>query len=141
MDAEPSSRRLAKGTNFLDLVKWLRVHRRKAPITGLSPAAAAFLDERVLVTHWYDLRHLLELLDFAFANVLGQSAEKAHEAGIAGGTNQLKGPHKAFIVAGNPQESLMAMRHSWRVYFNFGELQTAIEGRRRALFTVTGYPD
>lgn len=61
--------------------------------------------------------------------------------GIVGGQAALSGFHKQFIKVGDPVASLIAMRHTWRTYFNFGELMTETDGPRAVRFVVAGYPD
>jgi hypothetical protein len=137
----PSDARRAKGTNFIELVKALKVHRRTHPIVGLSRAAEDMLGERILLTNWYPLPPLLEILEYIYRNLLDGDPKKAYELGVVGAEVQLKGPHRAFVVPGDPQASVMALRHIWPSYFDFGELQATLETERSVVFTFKGYPD
>lgn len=133
--------RSLKGTSVADLVKTLRIYRRTHPIEGLSPAAEALLEQRILVNGWYPLEAFLELLDFTYRELLGSNEKATFELGLRGGERILSGPHKGFIQKGDPAASVMAMRHTWRVYFDFGELTGELVDEHTVEFTVKGYPD
>lgn len=133
--------RHAKGVNIIDLVKRIKNYRRQHPLVKMSPAAEALLLERVTANKWYPLELFHELLDFMYKKTLGSSVDKAIEIGIAGGRAALEGFHKVYISKGDPKASVQAMRHGWRAYFDFGELDVTVEGDHTAYFTLKDYPD
>jgi hypothetical protein len=83
----------------------------------------------------------LQLVDYAFDVILRKSERHAYEVGIVGGSLQLRGPHKALLKAGDPAASVLAVRFTWRLSFNFGELQANLEGNDRVVFLLSGYQD
>lgn len=133
--------RSIKGASVGDLVKTLRIYRRSHSVEGLSRAAKALLDQRIIINGWYPIEAFLELLDFTYHHLLDSKEEAAFEMGVRGGEAILAGPHRGFIQQGDPTASVMAMRHTWRAYFNFGELTAELLDGPAVQFTVTGYPD
>lgn len=136
-----SQRRLAKGINLSQLVSVLRKQRRRRSLGAMSPAAAQLLEERILDSAWYPHEPFVDLLRVMYREVLGSREEHALDAGVAGGKVALRGAHKTFVIAGDPIASALAMRHSWRSYFNFGALVAVREGDDAVLLTLTGYAD
>jgi hypothetical protein len=133
--------RYAKGANLSQLVPLLRKRRKVRPFGPLSPGAERLLEERILDHVWYPHAPFVELLRVMYREVLGNNEANAMSAGIAGGKVALQGAHKAFVIANDPIASVMAMRHSWRAYFNFGDLKAARDSDRQVTLTLTGYPD
>jgi hypothetical protein len=141
MDERPTSARHAKGTNLIELIKALKAHRRTRPIDGLSPAAQELLDTRILLSDWYPHEAFLELLQVLYEQLLGRSAERALQVGVAGSITALQGPYKAYIREGDPTGSVLAMRHIWRAFFDFGDLKAALDPDGAVRFVLTGYLD
>jgi hypothetical protein len=133
--------RHAKGVNLVDLVKLIKKYRKEHPLVKMSPAAEALLTEYVTPNKWYPLELFHEMTDFAFKKILGSSADKALEMGITGGRAALEGFHKVYITKGDPAATVKAMRHGWRAYFDFGDLDVTIEGEHTGYFTLKDYPD
>jgi hypothetical protein len=136
-----TTKRHAKGILLVGIVKPLRVLRRQRPLEGLSPAAEAFLEERVLPDQWYSFDIYRELLNVIFKEVLASNDEYALRAGIAAGKISLTTIHQAFIQEGDPISSLMSMRHIWRSYFDFGIHKTEKISDRSVRFTLADFPD
>jgi hypothetical protein len=137
-----SSRR-AKGVNLIGIVKLVKGMRKRRPLRpgALSRTAEAFLDEHVLVSDWYSFDLYVELLQLVFREMLESSEAAALEMGIMGGRSAFSGHHKQFVAPGNPIETLIALRHTWRVYYDFGTLSAVAEGPRSARLVLDGYPD
>jgi hypothetical protein len=140
MPAAPDARR-AKGTSFIGAAKILRSLQRKAPISGLSPAALAILEEHALPTSWYPWPPVSELIEAVVRLVLNGSEEGAIQMGIAGGKEAFSSYHKTFIREDDTLATLVATQHSWKMYFDFGELTARADGNRSVRFTLAGYPD
>jgi hypothetical protein len=139
--ARPSSdNRRAKGVNLVGLVKLLKVLRRTKAIGPLSPAALALFEQHILLTEWYPLSLLLELVEVTYREVLGRKEEAALKMGITGGLDAFKTHHKAFIKAGDAAASVVSMRHTWPLYFDFGTLKALPDGPRAVRFVLEGYP-
>ena len=60
---------------------------------------------------------------------------------IKAGMEQFQSPHKAFITAGDPKSSLLALRHTRQIHYDFGELNTAAESDHSVVLTLTGFND
>lgn len=133
--------RRAKGINFIELIKLLKIQRRTRPLNGLSKEVTALLDEHILLTAWYPVEPFIELIDYVYKHMLSAKPERAFELGVVGAEMQLTGPHRAFVVCGDPEASVLGLRHIWRAYFDFGDVQAALEAPGRVLFTVRDYPD
>ena len=133
--------RQAKGVSFVELVKLLKNHRRKQPFSGLSAAAEGLFNQHLLPTAWYPFPGVAELIVLAHRELLRGSAEGALQMGIAGGTNAFRTYHRSFIRPGDPLASLLAMRRTWPLYFDFGELTSSQDGERSVVFVLEGYPD
>lgn len=135
-------RRRAKGVAFVELVKLLKSHRRKSPISALSREAESLMaDEHLLPTSWYPFAPVAELIEAAFNHLLRSREEAALQMGIAGGAYALGAYHKTFVKPGDPRASVLAMRHTWPLYFDFGSLSATEEGKHSVVFTLEGYPD
>lgn len=133
--------RYAKGVNLSQLVPLLRKRRRARPFGPLSPSAERLMEERILEHLWYPHAPFVELLRVMYREVLASNEANALTMGVLGGKHALQGAHKAFVVDNDPIASALQMRHSWRAYFNFGELKAATEGSHAVVLTLTGYPD
>lgn len=133
-------RRLVKGTAAVDIVKMVRHVRKQRTFPPLRADAEQLLTERVLPTEWYPHDAFLVLLQFAFEHLLGRSEQKAMDMGTLGGRAQLLGPHRAFVDEGDQLGSAWAMRHMWRVNFNFGDLR-AERDATGVRYSLTGYQD
>jgi hypothetical protein len=133
--------RHAKGVNLVDLIKIIKNYRKQNPFTKMSPATEALFSEYITPNKWYPVDVLHELLEFTFKNILGSRLDKALEMGITGGRVALEGFHKVYVTKGDPTATLKAMRHGWRAYFDFGELDVTTEGDHTAYFTLKDYPD
>jgi hypothetical protein len=134
------TRRLVKGTGAVDLVKMVRHVRKQRAFPPLRPESEALLNDRILPTEWYSHEAFLGLIQFAFEVLLGRSEQKAMEMGTAGGRIQLLGPHRAFVDEGDQLASAWAMRHMWRLNFNFGDLR-AERDANGVRYALTGYED
>jgi len=139
--ARKNDRRQAKGVSFVELVKLLKNHRKKRPFSGLSEPAEGLLSQNLLPTAWYPFVPVAELIELSYRELLRGSADAALQMGIAGGTHALRTYHKGFIRPGDPLASLLAMRRTWALYFDFGELTTTQQGERSVEFVLEGYPD
>ena len=135
-----SARRLVKGTGCVDIVKIVRHARKQRTYPPFGDAAEALLEERVLPTGWYSHEGFLQLIEFAFVELLGASEQKAWEMGAAGGRAQLQGPHKVFVDSDDPLAAAWSMRHAWRLNFNFGEIRVERD-ERSFLYALHGYAD
>lgn len=136
-----ASNRQAKGVSFIGAMKLLRSYRKTRPIDFLSPKAEVLLSEQVLPTDWYPWPPVSELIETTSILLLDRSEAAAVEMGIAGGKQALTSYHKHFVQPGDPKGSLVAMRHTWRVYFDWGTLTAIAEGDRAVRFVLDGYPD
>lgn len=110
-------------------------------MTFPSAASEALLGERILPSGWYPHETFVELLQVAYAYLLGGNETNAYRMGLVSGKTQLLGVHKLYIIARDPAGTLLAMRHSWRSMFSFGTLGNEAEGTNSVLFTLLGYQD
>jgi hypothetical protein len=69
--------RRAKGVNLVDLIKILKLHRRKTPIVGLGAQALQLFDEHILASDWYPHDLLLELLGYTYSTC-SAAARRTH---------------------------------------------------------------
>jgi hypothetical protein len=127
--------------SFLELVKLLKNHRRQHPFEGLSAEAEALFSEHLVATAWYPFEPVAELIRLSHRELLKGSEKAALKMGIAGGMHALTSYHKTFVKPGDPLASLLAMRHTWRLYFDFGSLSAVKSGERAVEFVLEGYPD
>lgn len=141
MTDRSTSARHAKGTNLIELIKALKVHQRTRPIDGLSSAAQELLETRILVSDWYPHEPFLELLKVLYERLLGRAQERARHLGIAGATTALQSTYRAYVHDGDPAGSVLAMRHIWRAFFDFGDLKASLEAEGSVQFVLTGYLD
>ncbi len=134
--------RLTKGINLLGLVKSLNGYRYHSSIEALAPASRALLDERIIVSNWYPLERLWEMLEFTYDRMLGRDPERAVEMGRRGGVRIWGSAHRIFI-RDEPLETLrVTSEHGWSGYFNFGRLDLrVIEGESAVEFVLGDYPD
>jgi hypothetical protein len=133
--------RRAKGVSFMELVKLLKAYRRQHSLGSLSDEAQELLEQRLLPTEWYPFAGVRELIELSYRLLLGQSEHAALEMGIAGGSYALSSYHKNFVKENDPLSSILAMRHTWRLYFDFGELSAKLDGERAVRFVLDGYSD
>lgn len=125
---------------MVDLLKAVRHVRRMRTFVPLRADVEALLDERILATEWYSHEAFLGLVQFAFDHMLGRNEHKTLEMGTAGGRAQLLGPHRAFVYEGDQLASAWAMRHMWRISFNFGDLR-AERDQTGVRYDLFGYDD
>ncbi len=141
MVADSGEQRKAKGTNLTQLVAALRKRQRTHSLGVLSPSAEQLLEERILEHVWYPHAPFVELLRVMYRDLLGSSEANALAVGISGGKIALQTWHTAYVMEGDPIGSVLAMRHSWRTYFNFGELKAEQDTPQSVTLTLTGYAD
>ena len=135
------SGRHMKGTSFIDLVKFLKNHRKINPLPSMSPATQALLDTHILVSAWYPLEIFIELLRVTDQVFVKGNENTALEMGIAAGLNHFNGAHAAYISTGDPQASVMSMRHAWRAHADFGDLTAEAVDNTTVVFTLKNYRD
>lgn len=135
-----SSERTAKGTNLVDLVRFLRARRKHQQMPSAPPAAEALLHQRILLTQWYPMPAFVELVEYTWQHVLACDEQAAYDMGASGGRTQLQGAHRALLHPGDAPRTVLAMRHTWRLNFNFGALEAASDGDA-IVFTLSGYED
>lgn len=134
--------RKAKGANFASLVRALKAHRKKSPLGPMPSDAKAMLEnERILDSAWYPHQPLVELLRVLYRDLLGSNDALTLKTGIMEGKNALQTWHTMFVMENDPIGSALAMRHSWRTYFNFGELKAEQTSPSEVTLTLNGYPD
>jgi hypothetical protein len=126
----------------MELVKLLKSHRRKSPISGLSSEAESLMgDAHLLPTAWYPFAPVVELIQVSYRYLMRSREEAALQMGMAGGAYALGTYHKTFVKLGDPRASVLAMRHTWPLYFDFGALSASDDGNHAAVFTLEGYSD
>jgi hypothetical protein len=133
--------RKAKGANFGSLVRALRSHRKRKPLGPMPASAEAMLETRFLDHAWYPHQPLVDLLRVLYRDVLGSSDEQTLQVGILEGKNALQTLHSMFVMQNDPIGSALAMRHSWRTYFNFGDLKAEQTSPTDVTLTLSGYHD
>lgn len=133
--------RKAKGANFTPLVKALKAFRKRKPLGAMPSSAEAMLDERILDSAWYPHAPLVELLRVMHRDLLNGNEEVLLQTGILEGKNALKTWHSSYVMENDPIGSALAMRHSWRTYFNFGELKAEQSSDTTVTLTLSGYHD
>lgn len=133
--------RKAKGANFSSLVRSLRTHRKKRPLGPMSSVAEAMLEERILDSEWYPHAPLVDLLRVLYRDLLGSDEATALKVGIIEGKAALQTWHSMYVMPGDPIGSALAMRHSWRTYFNFGELKAEQTSPTEVTLRLSGYED
>lgn len=137
----PKGKRSAKGTVVIDLVKLLKELRKRKPLPPLSSAAEQLLATRVLSSEWYPLEPFAELLRALDTTMLRGDETRTMELGVAGAMGPLHGPYRAYLKVGDPQGSVMAMRHAWRAHYDFGEITARTIDAQTVEFTLKDYPD
>jgi hypothetical protein len=125
----------------MELVKLLKGYRRHHSLGSLSEEAAELLEQHLLPTEWYPFAGVRELIELSYRLLLGQNEQAALEMGIAGGSYALGSYHKNFVKPNDPLSSTLAMRHTWRLYFDFAELSAKLDGERAVRFELDGYAD
>jgi hypothetical protein len=93
------------------------------------------------MSDWYSFDVYQELMQLVFRDVIKGSEEAALEMGIIGGRAAFSSHHKQFVAPGKPLETLLALRHTWRVYYDFGTLTATADGPNAVRLVVGGYPD
>jgi hypothetical protein len=139
--AKPRSERHVRGASVIEVVKILRKIRKAGPLPSLSGAAQELLDTQILFSQWYPFEPFEELLKIVYVLVFKRSEQYALEMSIKTGTKQFQGPHKGFISKGDPQNSVLALRRTWPIHYDFGELNTAAESDHSVVLTLTGFND
>ncbi|MDH5671095.1 MAG: hypothetical protein OEZ06_03040 [Myxococcales bacterium] len=138
----PSSvKRHVKGLSVIGLVKILKVHRRNHSLPALSAGLETLFVDRVLLTEWYPIELLWELLGLTYREMLKQDPDRLIEIGAAGSQEALSGPHRAFAGTRGILETLHVMGPVWSNYYDFGSLTVEELERGVVRFTVHDYPD
>jgi hypothetical protein len=128
------------GANLVDLVKVVvNLEKVHGPL-GLCDASRAAIQARVNLNAWYDIAIFFDLLGVLDRVVVKGSELRALEIGAAGGSS-MRGIQKAYVVAGDPKSSVIAMRHAWRAHFDFGRLHFDVQDDHAVRFKVEQYPD
>jgi len=139
MPSVPAAARLAKGVNFIELVKLLRVARREGRLPGLTVAESALLDERILVSSWYPIETLWRWLELCH-ELFGASDEAAIHMGRIGGERVLSSVHSSFLKPDDLERGLRTTERAWPSYFDFGSVEAKLYGNAIRI-TIHDYPD
>ncbi|MDB4984997.1 MAG: hypothetical protein JWN04_175 [Myxococcaceae bacterium] len=141
MIATVQGSRHVKGSNVIDLVKFVKTLQKRGPLPPLSPAAEQLLEARLLNSTWYAFEPFVELLQVVDKLVLRSDEGRAMEMGVVGGTVALQGPAKLYLQPNDPRATVVAMRHAWRARHDFADLVASMDGDRAVRFTLSDYPD
>lgn len=134
--------RQVKGIVQIDLVKFLRVQQRSAPLPRMSQAAEDLLSSHVIVSAWYSLGPYLEIIDVLDRVVLKGSEQAALEMGAVSGEKLMRTSYSSYIRSGEALECVMAMRHLWSGHYNFGAMTATLDAPGESVtFTLTDYED
>jgi hypothetical protein len=134
--------RLTKGINLLGMVKMLRGYRYHSSVEGLAQPSLELLNERIIVSNWYPLERLWEMLEFTYERLLGRDPARAVELGRRGGVKIWGSAHRLFIRDATLETLRLTSEHGWSSYFNFGRLDVrAVEDENAVEFVVCDYPD
>lgn len=128
------------GNGMIDLIKFLKNYERSKGLLPLRADARALVSSRVMASAWYPLATFHELLRAIDRIAIHGDEGRAIEIGAQGGAS-MRGLQKAYIVPGDPQISVLAMRHAWRAHYDFGVLSAEAVGTDAVQFVLSGYPD
>lgn len=109
----------AKGSIVLPLIKVLRA-RRDESLRELPPELHHYLDERVILTHWYPAREHHRLTQL-LGEMTGHNWEMLGR-GLA--LSELTGTYRNLVKPGEPLRTLRSLPGLWKLNHNTGELVT-----------------
>jgi hypothetical protein len=135
------SQRHVVGAVVVDLIKFLKNLERSSGVPFVfNTHTRALLARRVLGTEWLALESFAELLAGLNEVVIRGEEQRALEIGSVGGA-AMRGLQKAYGVQGDPKSSVIAMRHAWRAYYDFGRLTCDATSDSTVEFSVEDYVD
>ncbi len=128
----------SKGTNLIDLVKFLRTERETA-LNALAPELHHYLDERITVSAWYPEKDCY-LLMCAMERLLPDSgAELYRKIGILNAKNHLGGSYRHLLSDLRLQTIPIRAEALWKSMHDTGELRVQIEDEGSGRAVLRGY--
>jgi len=128
----------SKGTNMIDLVKFLRTERETA-LGALPPELHHYLEERITVSAWYPEEDCY-LLMRAMERLLPDSgAELYRKIGILNAKNHLSGSYRSLLSDLRLQTIPIRAEALWKSMHDTGELRVEIEGEAAGRVVLRGY--
>jgi hypothetical protein len=129
-----------KGTNLIDMVKFLR-SQRDAARKLLPGALHRYLDERLNVASWYPEEDMIGLVQ-ALAKLLPRSAEDPLILiGRLNARSHLQGTYSHLLKEASPSTLPIRAVALWKTMHDTGEFQLAVdEGAAEARLSAYGHP-
>lgn len=128
----------SKGTNLIDMVKFLRSRKQQA-LDALSPRLHGYLERRIVVSDWYPERDLYELM-LAFAKLMpGSGAELYRQIGVLTMRNHLNGSYR-HLLSGICLETLPVRANAlWKSLHDTGEMVVGVTDARTGSVLLREY--
>jgi hypothetical protein len=130
-----------KGTIMIEVVKFLKHHKREA--RELVPSHLhSYFDARILSTSWHSEEDYLELMRAVVA-LRGPDPEgkvSDWEASARATTKAyFEGPYKALVRAGDAVRTLANLQSLWRLRHDTGQMMVASDGPNAARIRLSDY--
>jgi hypothetical protein len=128
----------AKGTNLIDMVKFLR-SQKEAARTALPPALHGYLERRIVVSDWYPEEEMYALM-LALGKVMpGSGDELFRQIGVLNARNHLNGSYRHLLSELRLETLPIRAAALWKSLHDTGELLVEIEGAGAGRTVLRGY--
>jgi hypothetical protein len=128
----------SKGTNLIDLVKFLRKQREIA-VSVLPPDLHHYLDERITVSAWYPEEDCYLLMRAMESLLPDSGSELYRKIGILNAQNHLGGSYRHLLSDLRLQTIPIRAEALWKSMHDTGELHVEIEGESAGRAVLRGY--
>ena len=122
MDASGMSRRLVKGSLFVDYVRMMRGHKDADWSKYLAPQDIRFLEERIQPGEWYPMDSFERMGLAILAEVARGDVQLSRSLGKAQ-VEWVSVQHEGLVALGDPCDTLMRFRVLRNSLFDYQALQ------------------
>ncbi len=128
----------AKGTNLIDMVKFLR-SQKEAARSALPPALHGYLERRIVVSDWYPEEEMFALL-LALGKIMpGSGDDLFRQIGVLNARNHLNGSYRHLLSELRLDTLPIRANALWKSLHDTGELTLEIEGTGTGRTMLRGY--
>ena len=129
-----------KGTNLIDMVKFLRTRRDEA-LALLPPALHSYLDGQMNVAGWYPEADMIELVKVLAQLLPGSGEDALVQIGRLNARMHLQGTYAHLVKDARPDVMPIRAVALWKSMHDTGEFRLAVDGdHAEAVLVDYGHP-
>lgn len=129
---------MTKGTNLIDMVKYLRKQKQRAREV-LPSRLLDYLETQIVITEWYPERDMYELMQGVEALLPISGAELYREIGVQNAHNHLRGSYRHLLKGMHLRALPIRAEALWKSLHDTGQLLIRVEDESSGRVALRGY--